>query len=187
MKRTSWVIALIMVATAVSFEDAGAQRRVVPFAGAGLAKGMNDLSDGTDNGWLAYAGVDIPLPALNPGLAIGVTGSYARIPYSGPFDEATSVSALLGEVSYTIGAAGTSIVKPYLRAGLGGQVRKYDPGTTGFREQSEGGLAVSAGAGVNLRVSSLAVNVGAHLVTDADVGVLGIHAGIGWPGRAAGR
>jgi hypothetical protein len=79
------------------------------------------------------------------------------------------------------------MVMPYLRAGLGGQVRKYDPGTTGFREQSEGGLAVSAGAGVNLRVSSLAGIVGAHLVTDAAVGVLGIHAGIGWPGRAPGR
>jgi len=31
-------------------------------------------------------------------------------------------------------------------------------------------------------VSSLAIVVGAHVVTDADAGVLGFHGGIGWPG-----
>jgi hypothetical protein len=182
MRRTQWAAVMIVIATAVSFEDADAQRRVVPFAGAGLASGFRDLGDGTDNGWLAYAGIDIPLPALNPGVSIGVTGSYSRIPYTGTFDEASTISALMGEVGYTIGAASTSVVKPYLRAGLGAQLRKYDPGNTGFREQSEGGLAVSGGAGVRFLVSSLAIVVGAHVVTDADAGVLGFHGGIGWPG-----
>ena len=182
MKRTPWAMVVTVLAMAVSFEEAGAQRRIVPFAGAGLAQGMGDLKTDTDNGWLAYAGLNIPLPALNPGLAVGVTASYARVPYTGTFDESSSVSALLGEVSYTIGAASQRMVKPYLRAGLGGQIRKYDPGNTGFREQSEGGLAVSGGAGVQLRVSSLAIIVGAHVVTDADAGVLGFHGGIGFPG-----
>ncbi len=182
MRRTICVGMVIAIAMAVSFEDAAAQRRVVPFAGGGLARGMGDLGDQTDNGWLAYAGFDIPLPALNPGLSVGVTGSYARVPYTGDFDEATTVSSLMGEVGYTIGAASSSIVKPYVRAGLGAQFRKYDPGTTGFREQTEGGLAVSGGAGVRFLVSSVAFIVGAHVVTDMDAGVLGIHAGVGWPG-----
>jgi hypothetical protein len=178
--------AVIVIAAAVSFEDAGAQRRVIPFAGAGLASGVGDLSDGTDNGWLAYAGIDIPLPALNPALSIGVTGSYSRVPYAGTFDEATTVSALVGEVGYTINGL-SNVVKPYIRAGLGGQLRKYDPGTTGFREQSEGGLAVSGGAGVQFLVSSFAVVLGAHVVTDTDAGVLGFHGGIGLPGRPRAR
>ena len=187
MKRTTWAALMVVMATAVVVEEAHAQRRVVPFAGGGLAKGMGDLADNTDNGWLAYAGIDIPLPALNPGLSIGVTGSYSRIPYApvagaGEFDEASTITAIVGEVGYTIGAASSSIVKPYLRAGLGAQFRKYDPGTTGYKEQTEAGLALSGGAGVQFLVSSFAFIVGAHVVTDMDAGVLGVHAGIAWPG-----
>ena len=181
MKRTTWAAMTIMM-MAVALEEAHAQRRIVPFAGAGLAKGIGDLSDGTDNGWLAYVGVDIPLPALNPGLSVGVTGSYSRVPYTGEFDEAATISAVVGEVGYTIGAASSSIVKPYLRAGLGAQFRKYDPGNTGYKEQTETSLALSGGAGVQFLVSSFAIIVGGHVVTDMDAGMLGVHAGIAWPG-----
>ena len=183
MRRMQWATAMIVIATAVSFEDAGAQRRVIPFAGAGLASGIGDLSENTDNGWLAYAGLDIPLPALNPGLSIGVTGSYSRIPYAGTFDEASTVSAVMGELGYTIGAISTNSVKPDVRAGLGAQLRKYDPGSTGYRDQSQGGLAISGGAGVRFLVSSISIVLGAHVVTDTDAGVLGFHGGIGLPGR----
>jgi hypothetical protein len=76
-------------------------------------------------------------------------------------------------------------VKPYVRAGAGVQVRKYDPGTTGYRKQSDGGLAFSAGAGLQFLVSSTALFVGAHFVSDADAGLLAFHGGIAFPGRTA--
>jgi hypothetical protein len=182
MKRMLCSAVTIVLAMAVSLGDAEAQRRIVPFAGGGLATGMGDLGDGTGNGWVGFAGVDIPLPAVNPGLSFGVTGSYSHVPYTGTFSEATNVSALVGEVGYLINTS--SVVKPYLRGGLGAQLRKYDPGNTGFRAQSEGGLALSVGAGVQFLVSSTAIFVGAHIITDADAGVLALHGGIGLPGTS---
>jgi len=135
-----------VAAAAMTFgaRDAAAQRRITPFVGGGLATGTGDLAENTESGWLAFAGVDLPL-GFNPGLTFGVTASYARVPYKGGFDEFTGVPALFGELGYVLGAESSRIVKPYLRAGAGVQLRKYDPGTTGFREQSDGGLAFSVG------------------------------------------
>lgn len=184
MKRVLFSAVSVLVAMAMPFGDAGAQRRIVPFFGGGLATGTGDLSENTGNGWLAFAGVDFPL-GLNPGLSFGVTASYTRVPYEGSFDEATTIPALFGELGYVIGAGSSSIVKPYVRAGAGVQLRKYDPGTTGFREQSDGGLAFSAGGGLQFLVSAASVFVGAHFVSDADAGFLAFHGGVAFPGRAS--
>lgn len=184
MKRILLSAAAITVAVTTPFTSAAAQRRLVPFIGAGLATGTGDLSQGTDNGWLAFAGVDMPI-GLTPGLTLGLTGSYTHVPYQGTFDEATNIPALFGEVGYVIGARSPRRVKPYLRAGTGVQLRKYDPGTTGYRKQSDGGLAFSAGGGLQFLVSSTALFIGAHFVTDADAGFLAFHGGVAFPGRSA--
>jgi len=183
MKRILLSAVTVLVAVAMPFGDAGAQRRVVPFLGGGLAAGTGNLGEDTDNGWLAFAGVDFPL-SLDPGLSFGVTASYAHVPYKGTFNEATNVPAFFGELGYVIAASSSSIVKPYLRAGAGVQLRKYDPGTTGFREQSDGGLAFSGGGGLQFLVSAASVFVGAHFVGDADGGLLAFHGGVAFPGRA---
>lgn len=184
MKRILVAAVMITVAIATPHGTAAAQRRFVPFVGGGLATGTGDLSQGSDNGWLAFAGVDMPL-GLTPGLTFGLTGSYAHLPYQGTFNEATNVPAVFGELGYVIAAKSSSIVKPYVRAGAGVQVRKYDPGTTGYRKQSDGGLAFSAGGGLQFLVSSTALFVGAHFVGDADAGLLAFHGGIAFPGRTA--
>jgi hypothetical protein len=183
MKRVLLSAVAVMLAVAIPSGDAAAQRRVIPYFGGGLAAGTGDLGTDTDNGWLAFAGLDFPL-GLNPGLTFGVTATYAHVPFQSEFDEATNIPAFVGELGYVIGANSSSIVKPYLRAGLGVQLRKYDPGTTGFREQSDGGLAFSGGGGLQFLVSTASVFVGAHYVGDADAGFLAFHAGIGFPGRA---
>lgn len=182
MKRVL-LAALTVLVAAIPLDDANAQRRIVPFAGGGLASGTGDLGENTDGGWLVFGGIDFPL-GLNPGLSFGVTASYARVPYDGDFDEATTIPALFGELGYVIGAASSSIVKPYLRAGAGVQLRKYDPGTTGFREQSNGGLAFSGGGGLQFLVSAASVFVGAHFVGDGDAGFMAFHGGVAFPGRA---
>jgi hypothetical protein len=81
-----------------------------------------------------------------------------------------------GEVGYTFWAASPRVVKPYVRAGAGVQLRKYDPGTTAYREQSDGGLAFSAGGGLQYLVSSVSIFAGAHFVSDANAGLLAFHA-----------
>lgn len=181
MKRVLFATVAV-IGFVISPRDVAAQRRLVPFVGAGLAKGIGDLSDDTDNGWLAFAGVDIPL-GTNPGLSFGVTASYTHVPYKGTFNEATNIPALFGEVGYVILANSSSIVKPYVRAGGGVMLRKYDPGSTGFREESEGKLAFSGGAGLQFLVSSVSLFAGARFVTDADAGYLAFHGGLAFPGR----
>jgi hypothetical protein len=184
MKRILLSAAVVMVAVGTPYAHADAQRRIVPFVGVGLATGTGDLSQGTDNGWSAFAGIDLPL-GLTPGLTLGLTGSYAHVPYQGSFDEATNIPALFGELGYVIGAKSSRIVKPYVRAGAGVQVRRYDPGTTGYQKQSDGGLAFSMGGGVQFLVSSTALFVGARLVGDGDAGFVAFHGGVAFPGRAA--
>ena len=142
MKRILLVVAAIVAAVSTPLDDAHAQRRIVPFFGGGLASGSGDLSEGTDNGWHLFGGVDFPL-GITPGLSFGVTASYTHVPYSGGFDEATNIPAIFGEFGYLALANSMSVIKPYVRAGAGVQVRRYDPGSTGFRDQSEARLAFS--------------------------------------------
>lgn len=183
MKRILLSAAAIAIAAATPSHTAAAQRRLVPFVGGGLATGTGDLSQDTNSGWLVFAGVDTPL-GLTPGLTFGLTGSYAHVPYKGTFDEATNIPAVFGELGYTFAAQSSSIVKPYVRAGAGVQLRKYDPGTTGYRKQSDGGVAFSAGGGLQFLVSSTALFVGAHFVSDSNAGILAFHGGVAFPGPA---
>lgn len=155
-------------------------QRITPFVGGGLATGIGDLGENTESGWIVFAGVDFPLGAY-PGLTFGVTASYARVPYSGGFNESTSVPSFFGEVGYTIGANSPRLVKPYVRAGAGVQLQQYDGGDTGYPRNSNGGLAFSGGAGVQFAFSPATVVVGARLVSDGDAGVVGFHAGVAFP------
>jgi hypothetical protein len=184
MTRGVFAAMICTIALAAPSHEAHAQRRIVPFAGAGLAKGMGDLSDDTGNGWLVFGGFNVPVGS-SPALTIGLTGSYAHVPYNGDFSEATTISALLAEVGYTFLAASPGKIKPYIRAGGGATIRKYDPGSTGFREESQGKIAFSGGAGLQYLLSSVAVFAGAHIVTDADAGYLAIHGGVAFPGSRA--
>lgn len=184
MKRGVFAAMVATIALTAPSHEAHAQRRIVPFAGAGFAKGMGDLSDDTGNGWLVFGGFNVPVGS-SPALTIGLTGSYAHVPYDGAFSEATNISALLAEVGYTFMAASPGRIKPYIRAGGGATIRKYDPGSTGFREVSEGNIAFSGGAGLQYLLTSVAVFAGAHIVTDADAGYLAIHGGVAFPGSRA--
>jgi opacity protein-like surface antigen len=184
MKRILFSAFSAVVAIGLVAGAANAQRRITPFFGGGLATGTGDLGDDTESGWVVFAGVDVPL-GLDPGLTVGLTASYARVPYSGGFDEFTGVPALFGELGYVVGAQSPRMIKPYLRAGAGVQLRKYDPGSTGYRTRSDGGLAFSAGGGLQFHLSPATLFVGAHYVTDADAGVLAFHGGLAFPARAA--
>ena len=103
MKRILFSAFSAVVAIGLVAGAANAQRRITPFFGGGLATGTGDLGDDTESGWVVFAGADVPL-GLDPGLTVGLTASYARVPYSGGFDEFTGVPALFGELGYVVGA-----------------------------------------------------------------------------------
>jgi hypothetical protein len=183
MKRFLLAALTLLGAVTLPVSDLAAQRRIVPFFGGGIATGNGDLSDDTDTGWVGYVGLDVPL-SLTPGLSVGVTASYAHIPYKGSFDEATNVPGVFGEVGYVIAERSSFPIKPFLRGGVGVQVHKYDPGSTAFRETSETGMAFSGGGGLQFLVASMAIFAGAQYVSNGDAGFLAIHGGLAFPGKA---
>ena len=183
MKRFLLAALTLLGAVTLPVSDLAAQRRVVPYFGGGIATGNGDLSDDTDTGWLGYVGLDIPL-SLTPGLSVGVTASYAHIPYKGSFNEATNIPGLFGEVGYVIAQRSSFPIKPFLRGGVGVEVHKYDPGSTAFREESETGMSFTGGGGLQLQVASTAIFAGAQYVSNGDAGYLALHGGIAFPGKA---
>ena len=183
MKRFLLAALILLGAVTLPVSDLAAQRRVVPYFGGGIATGNGDLSDDTDTGWLGYVGLDIPL-SLTPGLSVGVTASYAHIPYKGSFNEATNIPGLFGEVGYVIAQRSSFPIKPFLRGGVGVEVHKYDPGSTAFREESETGMSFTGGGGLQLQVASTAIFAGAQYVSNGDAGYLALHGGIAFPGKA---
>jgi hypothetical protein len=183
MKRFLLAALTLLGAVTLPVSDLAAQRRVVPFFGGGMATGNGDLSDDTDTGWLGYVGLDVPL-SLTPGLSVGVTASYAHIPYAGQFSEAMNIPGLFGEVGYVIAERSSFPVKPFVRGGVGVEIHKYDPGSTSYRESSETGMSFSGGGGLQFLVASTAIFAGAQYVSNGDAGYLAIHGGLAFPGKA---
>lgn len=164
MKRTLHSLAALVVAAAVAVPVQARAQAINFFLGGGGAFGMSDLKDGTDTGWLGFAGLDYPIMSV-PGLAVGATASYTHIPYS-DVDAATNIPALFGELSYLIGVATTSPIKPYIRGGVGVMQHRYDPGG-GYNEDSESEtkVGVAGGAGLTWMMGSVSPFVGAHIIS----------------------
>jgi hypothetical protein len=179
---------LLVVVTAVVLEiapvgDAVAQR-IVPFVGGGMSIGTGDLSTDSDNGWLAYGGLDIRL-GDTPEWSLGGTLGYSHIPYRSGFGEATNATSLVAEVSYLFFATSPAPVRPYLRAGGGMLRQKYDPGNTSYAVTSESTLALSAGGGFDVRIGSASLFVGVHFVGGSGSGLVAVHGGLAYRGFGA--
>ncbi len=174
--RVLAALALAWTLTAASSADLLAQERISPFLGGGLALGTGDLAQDTGAGWLFFGGVDLPMRV--PGLSVGTTVSHARIPYDGGFDEHESITAVMGEVAYVIGAESPWPVKPFLRGGLGLSIYRYDPGAIGADPQTLSRPGVTADAGITFRVGGAWAFAGARFLGEVDRGYLGIHGGL---------
>lgn len=179
MKLHLLVAASLLVAAATPSADLAAQQ-VVPFLGGGLAIGTGDLGSDTNNGWLVIGGVDVPLPSIAPGFAVGATAIYSRIPYAGQFSEATQVTSISGELSYLIGDA-VRMVRPFVRGGGGVQIHRYEPGNINTNATTDAVAAFSAGAGINIAAGPGDVVLGARFASGLDAGFLGLHGGFSIP------
>jgi hypothetical protein len=177
MKRLMISLAGLVVAFAAPSSRIEAQNVSFHFGG-GLAMGAGDLNDGTESGWMGFAGLDMPIMSV-PGLGIGATASYAHIPYEGDADDATNIPALLVELSYLIGAASPSPLKFYVRGGGGVLQHRYDAGNSNIDEESETKAGFGAGAGILYAMRQVSPFAGVHFISGgSDTGYYSIYAGI---------
>jgi hypothetical protein len=182
MKRTLHSLAALIIAAALPATPASAQNLVF-FAGGGGVWGTGDLNDGTDTGWIGFAGVDYPIKSM-PGAAIGVNGFYAHIPYSN-VDAATNIPGGFLDVAYLIGATSPGRIKPYVRAGVGVIQHRFDTGGGygGADSESETKAAGGVGAGVQWMMPSVTPFVGVHFVTGgSDTSFLTAYVGFSFGG-----
>lgn len=177
MKRLMISLAGLVVALAAPSSSVEAQNVSFHFGG-GLAMGAGDLNDGTESGWMGFAGLDMPIMSV-PGLGIGATASYAHIPYEGDADDATNIPALLVELSYLIGAASQSPLKVYLRGGGGVLQHRYDAGNSNIEEESETKAGFGAGGGILYAMKQVSPFAGVHFISGgSDTGYYTIYAGV---------
>jgi opacity protein-like surface antigen len=181
MRRTLLSVVTLVVAAGVTPQLAQSQM-LIPFVGGGAAFGSGDLGDGTDTGWAGFAGLDYTLSAV-PGATIGLTGSYAHIPYTD--GGATNIPALTVDLGYNL-APPTSKIQPYIRAGIGVLQHRWDP-EGNAESESETKFGGAVGAGLNFPMGSISPFVGAHLVTGgSDTQYYMIYAGLAFlPGMPA--
>ncbi|HUQ46774.1 MAG TPA: outer membrane beta-barrel protein [Gemmatimonadaceae bacterium] len=177
------LLAMVVLAALVDALPRTAQSQMwIPAVGGGPAFAMGDLKDsGTETGWLGFAGLDYTLAAM-PGATVGVSLSYAHIPYEGTADDATNIPAATVDVAYAFGAATGAKIQPYVRAGIGVLQHKYDAGSSTGGDESETKLAGAAGVGISLNMGPVTPFVGVHYITGgSDTQYYTIYAGLAFP------
>lgn len=174
------LLAVVPAPAELDAQAAGDEALFIPSLGGGLGMGVGDLATDTDPGWLAIAGVDFPLSSIQPGLAAGLVGILTRLPYGGGFGEATFVTAVTLEAAYRFGAP-TASLRPYLRAGGGVQIHRYDPGELLTPAVTDTRPALGAGAGVEIAMGAANAVLGARFGSGTDAGFFGAHAGVSVP------
>ena len=177
-----WIAGLLLAAAAPS-SGLRAQERAEPFVVGGLARGTGALREDTGEGWLVAGGVGFPLASAD-GLAVLVSGSYARIPYEGGFNEAMNLTSALGELRYRAPADGS--IRLYLQGGAGLLVRQYDPGSIDTRATAAIRPGFTAAGGLDLRAGPTAVLLGARFLSGADAGFVSLEGGLAFPRRPGG-
>jgi hypothetical protein len=179
MKPVRLQFVSLLFGAALASTPLGAQQ-IIPFVGGGVALGMGDVGEDSSAGWLVLGGFDVPLPIVTDGFGIGVSASYANVPYEGGFSEAMQVTTVSGEITYRIGEA-AAMVRPYLRGGAGVQIHRYEPGDTNFSPVTDTRAGVTAGAGVLVMMGAADAMLGARFNSGTDGGYLGVHVGVAIP------
>jgi opacity protein-like surface antigen len=163
MKRLMLSLAVLVIAAVVPVSTLAGQNLSFHLGG-GLAMGSGDLNEDTDTGWTGFAGADYAIMSM-PGLSVGVTASYAHIPYQGDGEDATNIPAVFAQLGYAFGATSASRIVPWVRAGVGMMQHKYDPGNTGDDESSESSVGFAANAGLSYRMQSISPFIGVGYAT----------------------
>ena len=98
MKRLSVPLVVLTLLVLPCGSLQGQSNGVVPFLGGGLAMGTGSLSTDTNNGWLAFGGVDVPLdawPGLSPQPAVERLGREVLVGREDALEDALALGRQL--------------------------------------------------------------------------------------------
>ena len=181
MRRTLIPVVTAAFALFATASTTNAQKKVVPFLGAGMIMPTGDLGTYADNGWMVFGGLDWNL-ASTPGLAIGVSAIFGNVGHNDEEGASTTIPGLSGDVAYILGATSPSKVKIYLRGGLGMLQHRYNPGEFGYESESETKAYFHGGAGLNFIQAARSFFLGAHMINAGDTSFLLLHGGLAFSG-----
>jgi len=127
------------------------QAQATIFAGGGITVPTSDFGDYADTGWMASAGVLIPVGPM--GLHVGAEGFYGQNNHSDIDGDKTNPYGAMALVEYGFQTGGN--ITPYVFGGAGVLVHKYSSDT--FDNESDTKFGYEFGAGLDFGVSD---NVG---------------------------
>jgi hypothetical protein len=167
-------LALVLVVSVLAAPTARAQ--IQPYFGAGFLSPTGDFGEYANAGWAAFVGAQKPI-GMSQRSVIGVTVIYGHAPHEGDLNEATNIPGVAVEFGYALTTAAR--FTPYLRGGVGFIQHRYDPGDTGFDDESETKFAIGVGGGVSTTLGGNTLFGGAHYNIAEDTNFLTIYVGFG--------
>jgi len=170
------VQASVGIVLAGSLFASNAQAQYV-YLGGGLTVPVGEYGDYAKTGWMAAAGVGVPVGTQ--GLAVGGEVLYGQNSHSDIDGDKTGLTGFFGWVDYRIGDESKPGV--YLLGQAGVLNHQDKPAGTSYEGGSEWKFAVGGGAGVDIPAGSVNVFVEARFLTRSGTNFIPILAGVTIP------
>jgi len=164
--------AAILLSTA-----AQAQSAAWIWAGGGATVPVGDYGDYAKTGWMAVAGVGVPIGGQ--GLSVGGEVLYGSNKHDDTSGDKTNLLGALAGLSYRVG----DISKPgvYFMGLAGALNHQYKPGSTSASSDNEWKFAFGGGAGVDIPGGKVSIWVEGRILSRSDTKFIPIMAGIAIP------
>jgi hypothetical protein len=175
MARLRWLVASAALLLAA---PQAASAQVGFFIGAGALMPMGEFGDYANTGFLVVGGVSIP--TANQKVGVDVMAFYGRATHDGDLNEATNIPGAAVGLTYMLSSGGS--VMPYLSVMAGALQHRYDPGDSGFEEDSETQVMFGGGGGLAIPMSSMMLFVDARYAHTKDTAFLSLSVGLGFGG-----
>ena len=154
MKRLVTVALVLAFGAVLAPGQASAQVSIRAGAAATfpLGDGVDDYGSYAKTGWMASAGVNLPLG--DAGLSVGADGFYGSNSHEDAGDK-TNLYGVLGTVGYTISTGGS--IAPFVAGAVGFMTHAYKSDT--FGDDSASALAWGGVAGVGFPLGGIGASI----------------------------
>jgi hypothetical protein len=154
-----------------------AQQPVI-FVGAGPTFPMGEFGDYAKTGWLAHAGVGIPIG--DKGLSVGGNVVYGSNKHSDFAGDKTNLPGVFGFLQYRAGDPAKPGFYAYGQVGILNHQYKPGEGAT-FEGESDWKPAFGGGAGVDVPLGAVNLYVEASLIARSGTNLVPVMAGLAIP------